>query len=434
MALLSTTAGPVLPSAAVSKCALAGGGKQADRLLSALRTDPSAADRLIRKFLAASSKSAALHTLSRFLVVSSPFALPIYERISEANWFDWKPKLAASVIALLEKQGRSAEAQTLTLDAVARLKSRRDLAHFYCDLIDSFSEHGLKQPALETYARLREVPYSGRRLHESVIKALCLVGMPGEAEEKLNKMAALGSKPSPFEFRIVIQGYGQLGFFSEMRRVIGSMENAGLAIDTVCSNIVLSCYGQHGELSEMASWMAKTKSLGIGCSIRTFNSVLNSCPTVASIAASDSKSLPLSIDDLMKKLEQEKPSSSSSSPNSTEALLVQELISSSVLVDILEWSPSESKLDLHGFHVTAAYIILLTWMEELRQRFCDENVVPLEISVVCGSGKHSERRGQSPIKSLVSEMMFHTNSPMRIDRKNNGRFVASGKAVRQWLC
>ncbi|XP_065016289.1 pentatricopeptide repeat-containing protein At2g17033-like [Musa acuminata AAA Group] len=430
MALLWATAASFSPSSAAFRCALAGRRKHADRLVSDLRgasaDDPSAADRLIRKFLAASSKPAALHALSSFLSLSSPFAPPLYERISEASWFSWKPKLAATVVALLEKQGRCAEAETLTLDAVSRSKTHRDLALFYCDLIECFSEQGLEQPVLETYARLREVPFAGRRPYESMIKALCLMGMPGEAEAKLKEMASSGCKPSPFEFRSVIQSYGRSGLLSEIRRVVGSMEDAGLPIDTVCVNVVLSCYGHHGELPEMASWMTKMREKGIGFSIRTFNCVLNSCPRVVSIA-SDAGSLPLSMEELLQKLENE-------SSSRTEALLVQELTSSSVLADISEWSPSGSKLDLHGLHVAAAYIILLKWMQELRRRFQEEDVIPLEISVICGSGKHSERRGRSPIKDLVSEMMFRKSSPMRIDSKNPGRFVARGKAVWEWMC
>ncbi|CAL9104317.1 unnamed protein product [Musa textilis] len=429
MALLWATAASFSRSSAPLRCALAGRGKHADRLLSDLRgapaDDPSAADRLIRKFLAASSKSAALHALSSFLALSSPFAPPLYERISEASWFSWKPKLAASVVALLAKQGRCADAETLTLDAVSRSKTHRDLALFYCDLIECFSEQGLEQPVLETYARLREVPFAGRRPYESMIKALCLMGMPGEAEAKLREMASSGCKPSPFEFRSVIQSYGRSGLLSEMQRVVGSMEEAGLPIDTVCVNVVLSCYGHHGELPEMASWMTKMREKGIGFSIRTFNCVLNSCPRVVSIA-SDAGSFPLSMEELLQKLENE-------SSSRTEALLVQELTSSSVLADISEWSPSGSKLDLHGLHVAAAYIVLLKWMQELRRRFREEDVIPLEISVICGSGKHSERRGRSPVKDVVSEMMFRTSSPMRVDTKNPGRFVARGKAVREWM-
>lgn len=251
------------------------------------------------------------------------------------------------------------------------------------------------------------------------------MGLPVDAEEKLKEMASLGLRPSPFEFRLVLRSYGKLGSFAEMRRVLGIMEDAGLAVGTVCANVVLSCYADHGELGEMVSWIRKMKLLGISFSVRTFNVVLNSCPTVISIVR-DVKYIPLSFAALVKKVEED------SLPD--EALLVTELVASSGLIDMLRWSPDEGKLDLHGFHVAAAYVILLQWMEELRMRFSADEVVPLEISVVCGSGKHSNKTGESPVRMLVSEIMFQMNSPMRIDRKNAGRFVARGKAVRDWLC
>ncbi|XP_010935201.1 pentatricopeptide repeat-containing protein At2g17033 [Elaeis guineensis] len=425
-----------LPAATGPRCALrnshssrtAGGGKHIHRLLSSLDTaaDPSAADRLVRKFVAASSKSAALHTLSHLLSLSSRFALPIYRRVSEANWFKWNPKLAAAMAAVLVNQGRATEAESLISESVSRLNSDLEISLFYCDLIEAFSERGLKDFALDFYSRLHEIPCSVRKPYESMIKALCLMGLPVDAEEKLKEMAFLGFRPSPFEFRLVMQSYGKSGSFAEMSRVLGIMEDAGLAIDTVCTNVVLSCYGDHGELAKMVSWIRKMKKLGIGFSVRTFNVVLNSCPTIISMVQ-DVKHIPLSIAALVKKVEED-------SLSLDEALLVRELVGSSVLVDILEWSPDEGKLDLHGFHVASAFVILLQWVEELRIRFRVDEAVPLEISVVCGSGKHSDKIGESPVKMLVSEMMFQLNSSMRIDRKNAGRFVARGKAVRDWLC
>lgn len=327
--------------------------------------------------------------------------------------------------AVLLNQGRAGEAESLISESVSRLNSDLEISLFYCDLIEAFSERGLKDFALDFCSRLHEIPHSGRKPYESMIKALCLMRLPVDAEEKLREMTFLGFRPSPFEFRLVMQSYGKLGSFSQMSRILGIMEDNGLAVDTVCTNVVLSCYGDHGELAKMVSWIRKMKKLGIGFSVRTFNVVLNSCPTIISMVQ-DVKHIPLSIAALVKKVED--------SPSPDEALLVRELVGSSLLVDILEWSPDEGKLDLHGFHVASAYVILLQWMEELRIRFSMDEVVPLEILVVCGSGKHSDKIGESPVKMLVSEMMFQLNSSMRIDRKNAGRFVARGRAVRDWLC
>lgn len=264
--------------------------------------------------------------------------------------------------------------------------------------------------------------FSGKRPFESMVRALSLMGLPGDAEKVLDEMLRSGFKPSGFEYRMVIQGYGRLGLFEEMRRVVGKMESSGLGVDTVSANVVLSCYGDNGRMSEMVGWIGKMRALGIGFSIRTFNSVLNSCPTVM-LMVKDLGTLPLGLDDLLKKL------------NNDEVLLVQELLCSSVLAESLKWSDSEGELDLHGFHLASAYVIFLQWMEMLRSRFrMKEVVVPLELSVVCGSGKHSIVRGESPIKKLVSELIFRLKCPMRIDRRNVGKFVAKGKVVMDWLC
>ncbi|ONK66366.1 uncharacterized protein A4U43_C06F6990 [Asparagus officinalis] len=104
-----------------------------------------------------------------------------------------------------------------------------------------------------------------------------------------------------------------------MRRVIGRMEDVEIGIDTVCTNLMLSCYGDYGNLVEMVTWIRNMRVLGIGYSVQTCNSVLNSCPTVV-LMVKDLETLPLSMDDLLEML------------NDEEALLVKELVGASVLL------------------------------------------------------------------------------------------------------
>lgn len=73
------------------------------------------------------------------------------------------------------------------------------------------------------------------------------------------------------------------------------------------------------------------------------------------------------------------------SPWPAEAELVHELLTSSVLDKVMEWSETEVKLNLHGFSTTAAYVLMLQWVDAIKGR-----AMPLEVSVVCGIGKHSD--------------------------------------------
>lgn len=352
----------------------------------------------------------------------------MYRRISETSWFKWNPKIVADVVALLHKSGQFAEAEMLLSDSITNLCPNQDLALFYCDLIESYSKQGLKQQVFDSYACSNRIPGRSpaavRRCYKSMISGLCTMDLPRDAEEMLEEMRIAGFRPSPFEFRLVVLGYGRSGLFAEMRRVIQHMEDVGCALDTVCANTVLSCCGDRGELSEMISWLRKMRELDIEFSARTYNSVLNSCPTIMSMLQAP-KLVPLSIEGLVDRLTR-------SSLN--ELSLIRELVGSQVLDGVLEWSSSEGKLDLHGMHLGSAYLILLQWLDEMRAKFLGGAVIPLEISLVCGLGKNSSIRGESPIKALVSEMMFRMNSPLKIDRKNVGRFVARGKVVKDWLC
>ncbi|KAL6963661.1 hypothetical protein U1Q18_034668 [Sarracenia purpurea var. burkii] len=320
------------------------------------------------------------------------------------------------------------KAQPLISDAVSKLASReRDLALFYCNLIDSHSKHHSKTGFSDSYARLKQLMrtsssvYVKRRACESMVGGLCEMDLPREAENLMEEMKNVELKPSAFEFRSVIYAYGRLGLFSEMRRCLAEMEIQGFRLDTICSNMILSSFGAHCELSEMILWLRKISDSGIAFSIRTYNSVLNSCPTITTMLH-DLKSVPISIPELIKDLPQ------------NEGLLVQELIGSSVLDKAIQWNSQEGKLDLHGMHLGSAYLIMLQWTEELRSRFRDGNhVIPAEITVVCGSGKHSAVRGESPVKVLVKQMVVRMKCPMRIDRCNVGCFVAKGRVLKAWL-
>ncbi|XP_037495802.1 pentatricopeptide repeat-containing protein At2g17033 [Jatropha curcas] len=417
--------------------------KQGQRFLSSLATataarDNSATNSLIKKFVAASPKSIALDALSHLLSPNSSYshlsslAFPLYLKIQEAHWFDWNPKLVAEVVALLDKQGQYNESGTLISDSISKLKLReRDLALFYCNLVESHSKQNCVQGFEDSFARLNQLVFSSnsvyikKQAYKSMISGLCEMGRPKEAQDLIEEMRGKGVKPSVYEFRCVLHAYGKLGLFQEMQMILDQMESGGFKVDTVCSNMVLSSYGVYNALPEIVSWLKKMKDLGIPFSSRTCNSVLNSCPTMMStVQNSNANTYPISIQELMKIL------------RGDEAMVVNELIigSSSVLEEAMQWDALESKLDLHGMHLCSAYLIMLLWFEEMKNRFNGGNyVIPAEITVVCGSGNHSIVRGESPVKRMIKSIMVQTRSPMRVDRKNLGCFIAKGKVVKEWL-
>ncbi|KAK4477251.1 hypothetical protein RD792_016465 [Penstemon davidsonii] len=410
--------------------------KQGHRFLSSLATkeEPLAANGLLRKFIASSSKHVALTTLTHLLSPStshprlSSVAFPLYTIMKQESWFSWNAKLVADLIALLYKQERFDEAENLFTETVSKLGMKeRDLCMFYCNLVDSNAKHKSEKWVLDSCTTLRQMilksssVYVKQKGYESMIGSFCEMGLPEKAEELIDEMREMGLKPSAFEFKSLVYGYGQMGFLQDMKRSVERMEKEGFELDTVCCNMVLSSFEAGTEISDMLLWLKKMNISGIPFSIRTYNSVLNSCPTII-LLIKDLKDLPLSIDELLANL------------NTEEADVVQELLKSTVLDEAMEWNSSELKLDLHGMHLGTAYVILLQWFDELKLRFVDENrATPAEIVVVCGSGKHSSTRGESPVKDLGKQVMIRMKCPLKIDRKNIGCFTSKGKKFKDWL-
>ncbi|CAN4125188.1 unnamed protein product [Withania somnifera] len=417
------------------RCSLS---KQGHRFLSTLTAtdsdDVSATRRLLRKFVASSSKHVALSTLSHLLSPTTshrrlrPLALPLYLEISEASWFDWNSNLVADLVALLYKLERFDEAETLVTETVSKLGSReRDLCSFYSQLIHSLSKHKSERGVLDFSTKLKLVLLCSssvclkQRGYASMVEGLCSIGLPRKAEELMEEMKELGLKLSKFEVRALVYSYGKSGYLRDMKRMVVEMEHVGFQLDTVTSNMVLNSFGSHNELSEVVSWLQKIEASGVPFSIRTYNSVLNSCPRI-SLLLQDPKSVPLSLEELMVNLDE------------NEVILVKILVGSLVLEETMQWKPSELKLDLHGMHLTTAYVIMLQWFHQLQHKLLPENsVLPDEIIVVCGAGKHSVVRGESPVKRLIKDILLQLGCPLRIDRKNIGCFIAKGKTFMEWL-
>lgn len=353
-------------------------------------------------------------------------ALPMYCAIKEADWYKWNSKLHAHMIALLEKYEQQDEAHSLHLEANENLNPV-DKIKFYCSLIEYYSKCGLKDQILSTYILLKDLPHRSVDAigYKSLISALAVMNLPSEAEEILREMEASGYKPCPNEFKCILYAHGRCGHFQEMEGTLKLLESCGYSVDTVTMNMILSCYGSYQEYKSIKTWLRRMQVDNIELSIRTYNAVANSCPTLISFALLH-EDISLSTGSLLDAM---------SKKGVTEELsLVQELLSLGLPPGSTDWSSMQWALDLHGMVPSAAYAILLVWLEEVKSRIEGTSKLPTEISLVCGLGKHSMARGDSPIKIMISEMMFKMKSPFKVDRCNRGRFIARGNTVKTWLC
>ncbi|RYR77209.1 hypothetical protein Ahy_A01g001665 [Arachis hypogaea] len=88
--------------------------------------------------------------------------------------------------------------------------------------------------------------------------------------------------------------------------------------------MVLSIFGTHGEHMKMIFWLKKTRSSSISFSIRTYNSVSNSCPKITRMMAQLNE-FPLSIEKFNVRLEGGEP------------MIGKELLDSCVIHRRLNW-------------------------------------------------------------------------------------------------
>ncbi|KAL2323980.1 hypothetical protein Fmac_023038 [Flemingia macrophylla] len=415
--------------------------KEGERFLRkiALRRSFSAAStstqNLIRTFVVASPKSVVLTTLSHLLSPSTSYphlatlALPLYARITQAPWFTWSPATAAQLAALLHQLGQPTQAQSLISEATS--KRTRHLVRFYGILMESHSKRGSLSAFHVAYAQLHHLLRTSSSLHvkraayQYIVTGFCAIDRPRQAEDLAHGLGP-GLQPSPFEFKSILYAYGRLGLFGDMVRVVEEMERRGFAVDTVCCNMVVSAYGAHGDHAQMVGWLRRMREYwGVPFSVRTYNCVANCCPSVVRMTENLDE-LALGVEELKEALE-----------GLGEGVVIGELLLGCgvVLAEVMVWGCEEVKLDLHGLHLAGAYLVVLIWLEEMRRRLsADHDCLPAQVTVVCGMGKHSSVRGVSRVRVLLQKMMLRMGSPLKVDRNNNGCFIAKGKAVQNWLC
>jgi pentatricopeptide repeat protein len=179
-------------------------------------------------------------------------------------------------------------------------------------------------------------PLSGRKAYAAMVKSLCLLGMPAEAETALSEMVSRGHRPEAAQFGAVARCYGRVGSPADMERVIASMADA-----------VLSCYSACH--ARTLAWLKRMRKLRVAVTAKGYNLVLNSCPSLASVVRELGPELPLSTVGLVGRLR-----SASTTPKA-EVEVVRELLASSasVLDRAMEWSEAEAKLNLHGCNLRA---------------------------------------------------------------------------------
>ncbi|PNX56960.1 pentatricopeptide repeat-containing protein at2g17033-like protein, partial [Trifolium pratense] len=239
--------------------------KQGQRFLTKLTTTNTNTDNLIKKFVQSSPKSVLLSTLTHLLSPTnnnnnnlSSLALPLYTRITESPWYTWNPTIIADLITLLHKHQLYTESQTLISEAISKLNNReRELVQFYSKLLESHSKRASQTGFDSAYFSLNNLLHTSsslyvkRRAYESMVSGLCVMDKPREAENLIRDFKHGGDKkiqiqPSGFEFKSILYGYGRLGLFHDLLRVVDQMEKNGFVIDTVCYNMVLSSFGIHG--------------------------------------------------------------------------------------------------------------------------------------------------------------------------------------------
>ncbi|QHO14195.1 hypothetical protein S83_052960 [Arachis hypogaea] len=146
---------------------------------------------------------------------------------SELNFkvFTWNPIIVSDSAALLDQLGRSEEAEALVFEATSEFESRnRELALFYCKLLESHSKRGSPKNFDVAYYYMNQLFHSSfsvyikHRAFEYMVSGLYVMDRSREAEDLVEGLRGNGGAidPSAFELKSIMYGYGRLGLFHDL--------------------------------------------------------------------------------------------------------------------------------------------------------------------------------------------------------------------------
>ncbi|KAG7021088.1 Pentatricopeptide repeat-containing protein, chloroplastic, partial [Cucurbita argyrosperma subsp. argyrosperma] len=199
-------------------------------------------------------------------------ALEVFEMLREQPFYEPKEGTYMKLIVLLGKSGQPHRArQIFDIMVEERCEATSEL---YTALIAAYCRNNLIDDAFSTLNLMKTLPGCQPDVYtySTLIKA-CVDDSRFELVESVyEEMAERLISPNTVTQNIVLSGYGKIGKYEQMEKVLlGMVESTTCRPDVRTMNIILGVFGNEGQIEMMERWYEKFRNFGIEPETRTFN-------------------------------------------------------------------------------------------------------------------------------------------------------------------
>ncbi|KAA8527981.1 hypothetical protein F0562_035150 [Nyssa sinensis] len=199
-------------------------------------------------------------------------ALETFEMLKEQPFYQPKEGTYMKLLVLLGKSGQPQRAHQL-FDTMVEEELEPN-SELYTALLGAYCRSNLIDEAFSILDKMKTLPLCQPDVFTySILIKACVDASRFELVESLyEQMAERSITPNTVTQNIVLRGYGKVGKFDQMEKVLlGMLEGTTCKPDVWTMNTILSLFGNKGQIEMMERWYEKFRNFGIEPETRTFN-------------------------------------------------------------------------------------------------------------------------------------------------------------------
>ncbi|XP_071706796.1 pentatricopeptide repeat-containing protein At3g06430, chloroplastic-like [Rutidosis leptorrhynchoides] len=199
-------------------------------------------------------------------------ALQVFEMLKEQRFYQPKAGTYMKLIVLLGRSGQPQQARNLFNSMIE--EGLEPTAELYTALLAAYCRSNIIDEAFKILEEMKNLPLCQPDVYTySILIKACVDAARFELVESLyEQMAERSITPNTVTQNTVLAGYGKVGKFDLMEKVLNGMLNSGSSEPDVWTmNTILSLFGNMGQVETMEKWYEKFRNFGIEPETRTFN-------------------------------------------------------------------------------------------------------------------------------------------------------------------
>ncbi|KAG6664123.1 pentatricopeptide repeat-containing protein At3g06430, chloroplastic [Carya illinoinensis] len=199
-------------------------------------------------------------------------ALEVFEMLRAQPFYQPKEGTYMKLLVLLGRSGQPLRARQL-FDTMVE-EGCDPTAELYTALLGAYCRSNQIDEAFSVLNQMKTLPHCQPDVftYSTLIKACVDTSRFDLVESLYEEMAERLINPNTVTQNIVLSGYGRVGKYDQMEKVLsGMLESRTCKPDVWTMNTILSVFGNNGEIDMMERWYEKFRNFGIEPETRTFN-------------------------------------------------------------------------------------------------------------------------------------------------------------------